>query len=114
METKKLQMPPKILMPDRTQNQFNDSLMQFLRVLAAHPLLQGTFLSVNGSTDISLVSGDNTLRHQLNHPVRGWFLVRSSAATTVYDKQATNDSPNETLILNSSSAAPVTATIYIF
>ena len=107
METQKLQIPPKILMPDRTQNQFNDSLMQFLRVLAAHPLLQGTFLQ-----NISLVVGDNVIRHNLNYPVRGWFVVNCDSQNIINTSLTENPDAKNTLILDASNDG--IATIYIF
>ena len=62
--------------------------------------------------DIALVSGDNTINHKLGRKLQGYIIVGINAAATIYDKQATNQMPQLTLVLNSS--APATAQILVF
>jgi len=54
--------------------------------------------------NISLAIGDNTINHKLGHNLTGWKIVRLRAASSIYDKQDSNQTPALTLILNSSAA----------
>jgi hypothetical protein len=61
---------------------------------------------------ISLVSGVNTISHKLGRKLSGWFVVRISAAITLFDSQATNLIQDKTLILTASG--PATASLVVF
>lgn len=93
--------------PDPLVNQLQTNIIQGLAPILKNPLIDGIILS-----GVSLISGDNTITHTLGRKLIGWCIVRQRAASTLYDKQDTNASPDKTLILNSSGAA--TIDIYVF
>lgn len=70
-------------------------------------LLQGRLM-----TGIVLTAGDNTINHLLSRKLVGWFPVGQTAASDFYDKQASNQMSDKTLILNSS--APCTCNLWVF
>ena len=78
-----------------------------LNPVLANPLVGGQLLE-----GIKLASGDNTIDHKLGRKLQGYFVVLNSAATTFYDKQATNPRPQLTLVLNASGAT--TVSLYVF
>jgi len=60
-----------------------------------------------------LAIGDNTINHGLGRDLKGWIIVRSNAAgVDPYDKQASNASPELTLVLT--SAAVATVDLWVF
>lgn len=73
----------------------------------ANPIVQGQILE-----NVTLVTGDNTVNHRLGRKLQGYVVVLNSAATTFYDKQATNPRPELTLIINASGAT--TVSLYVF
>lgn len=73
----------------------------------SNPLVNGSLL-----TNVTLAIGDNTINHLLGRKLVGWIIVGVSAASAIYDKQALNQMPNLTLVLNSSAGC--TANIYVF
>lgn len=78
-----------------------------LNPVLANPLVQGLLLP-----GVKLASGDNTVNHRLGRKLQGYIVVLNSAATTFYDKQATNPTPQLTLIINASGAT--TVSLYVF
>lgn len=70
-------------------------------------LIQGRLLQ-----NVALTSGDNTVNHKLGRKLVGWYPTRVRASATLYDKQDTNVTPAETLILNAS--AGVTVDLWVF
>lgn len=78
-----------------------------LNPVLANPLVNGQLAG-----PFVLVVGDNVLNHRLGRTLQGWIVVLNNAAVTFYDKQATNQYPNLTLVLNASGAA--TVTLYVF
>jgi hypothetical protein len=73
----------------------------------SNPLLQGQLL-----TQVSLKDGTTVVNHGLGRKLVGWFLVGITGAATVYDKQASNQTPQLTLSLVSSAA--VTVNLWVF
>lgn len=73
----------------------------------SEPILDGRLIS-----NISLVSGDNTINHGLGSKLRGYIVVMNSAAVTFYDKQSTNQMPSLTLVLNASGATTVSLWVF--
>ena len=71
------------------------------------PLINGNLIE-----GVALVVGVNTIDHQLGRILRGYIVVRSSAASTFSDGQATNSRPDIQLILSSSAAS--TVSIWVF
>lgn len=78
-----------------------------LNPVLANPILQGQLLP-----ELVVKSGNNTINHGLGRALVGYIVVGNSAAVTFYDKQATNQRPDLTLILVASGAA--TINIYVF
>lgn len=78
-----------------------------LNPVVANPIVNSLILK-----DIVLASGDNVINHRLGRKLQGYIIVGINAATTIYDKQATNQMPQLTLVLNSSASA--TAQILVF
>lgn len=78
-----------------------------LNPLLANLLVQGSVLS-----GITLIHGDNTINHLLARKLQGYIVILNSAAATFFDKQATNQRPDLTLVLNAS--AVTTISLYVF
>ena len=66
-------------------------------------LIQGQTLS-SGST--------STVSHNLGRNIKGYIVVKRSAAQHVFDVQDTNDNPNTTLLLTASGT--VTVDLWVF
>jgi hypothetical protein len=62
--------------------------------------------------DVVLAAGDNTVNHRLSRKLQGWIVIGITAASQIYDLQATNQTSDKTLILNAS--APCTVTLWVF
>ncbi len=75
--------------------------------MLGNPLTNGSLLE-----GVVVASGDNVINHGLQRPLQGYLVIMNSAAVTFYDKQATNQRPQLTLILNASGAA--TISLYVF
>ena len=71
---------------------------QQLDPLIASPLTNGQLL-----TTIALGSGTTVVNHKLGRKLVGWMIVGINGAATVYDKQATNQMPQLTLVQFSSA-----------
>ena len=85
----------------------NPKLAAQINPLLANPFVNGQILS-----SVVMKSGDNVINHGLGNKLQGWIVVGNNAATTFYDKQATNQSPDLTLVLNASGAC--TINLYVF
>ena len=92
---------------DELANRIQDNTKKAITQINSNALTSGTIL-----TSQSLKAGDNTINHKLGKNLSGWFIVRQRAAATFYDKQDSNSSPAQTLILNASAA--VVVDIYVF
>jgi hypothetical protein len=89
-----------------------DKNFEYLRRLSGEladiPILQGRLIEdqvLTGGTDM-------TIFHLLGRRLKGWFPVRISADTRIFDKQSTNASPDETLVLRSVNT--VTVSLWVF
>lgn len=87
----------------RVQNQIGSAL----DLISITPVLGGNLL-----TQISLVTGSNTISHKLGRNLIGWQIVRQRSLASIYDNQDNNKTPSLNLILNSS--APVVVDLYVF
>lgn len=68
-----------------------------------NPFLQNPSNNRSILKNVSLTTGTNTINHLLGAPLQGWNPVRVRASATFYDQQDTNQTPELTLILISSS-----------
>lgn len=78
-----------------------------LNPFLANPSLQSIILK-----DIALINGTTTINHLLGRTLTGWRIIRINAAATIYDKQATNQSPDLTLVLVSNAACTVSLEVF--
>ena len=79
-----------------------------LNPLLANPANQSSILQ-----NVSLKAGvNNVINHLLGQKLQGWTLVRKRASASVWDSQDSNQTPQLTLILNTS--ADVVCDIEVF
>ena len=79
---------------------------------AINPVLNNAFNNGLLLKDQSLAVGANVINHKLGRKLQGWVLTRVRAASSIYDTQDTNQSPQLTLNLQSSAA--VVVDLYVF
>lgn len=92
---------------DELINRIQDNTTKAVNQLSSNSLTSGSIVS-----SVSLSSGDNTINHKLGKTLTGWFIVRQRGSASIYDKQDSNKTPAQTLVLNSSAA--VVVDIYVF
>lgn len=78
-----------------------------LNLFLSNPSLQSSIL-----TGVKLSSGPNTINHLLGRKLVGWRIIGINQSASIYDAQATNPTPNLTLVLNAS--APVQVNLEVF
>lgn len=102
-------------MPSLPLQQTDDhdvSLMQTKWKSIIDPLLANPISSSFVLPRLTLASGDNVINHFLGRKILGWIVVGNNAATTFYDKQASNQQPQLTLILNASGACTISLLVF--
>lgn len=87
-------------------------LLQTDWVSKLNPLLARPTNNSSLLNDISLITGANTVNHLLGKKLQGWSIVRRNGPATIYDTQASNPSPELTLVLVAS--APTLVSIEVF
>lgn len=87
-------------------------LMQTSWASQLNPLISNPLNSISILKNVSLINGTNSINHLLGEKLQGWFIVGINGAASVYDTQATNLTPQLTLILISNAA--VMANIAVF
>lgn len=98
---------PQFQTDDKDVGLLQNTWAALLNVMLGNPSLQCNILS-----KVVLTTGDNKINHLLGRKLIGWRIVRQRASATIYDKQDSNQSPNLTLVLNSS--ANVTVDLEVF
>lgn len=88
------------------------SLLQTTWAALIDPIIGRQQNQSNILSSVSLVSGSNTVNHLLGRKLQGWKIVLQGAAASIYDTQATNQTPELTLILVSDN--PVTVSLEVF
>lgn len=78
-----------------------------LNPIIANALVQGQMIS-----GVALINGTTMVNHRLGRRLQGWFIVGIDAAATVFDNQASNQTPQLTLSLTSNAVA--TANVWVF
>lgn len=78
-----------------------------LNPVIANALLQGQMLQ-----GVNLINGTTQVNHGLGRKLVGWFPVGQNAQANLWDSQATNNTPQLTLIINSNAA--VTVSLWVF
>jgi hypothetical protein len=84
----------------------NPKLAAELNPFLANPILNGHQIAV------TMKAGDNVINHGLGGKLTGWIVVGNNAPTTFYDKQASNQQPDLTLVLNASGACSIMLYVY--
>jgi hypothetical protein len=78
-----------------------------LNPIIANPLVQGQLLQ-----NVALISGTTVVNHKLGRKLQGWFIVGINGAATIYDNQASNQTPQLTLSLTSNATANVALWVF--
>jgi hypothetical protein len=99
-------------LPNFNTNIIPLSMLQDRWSAILNPVISNPVSSSSILTDIKLVAGTNTVNHLLSRKLQGWTIVRIDAPATIYDSQATNGNPNQTLLLVSSAAATVSILVF--
>lgn len=87
--------------------------MQSQWAAAINPVLVNPLNNANILKNQSLVSGPNVINHRLGASLQGWSIVRMrGVAASIYDTQDTNQTPQLTLNLNSSTAVVVDLMVF--
>ena len=92
---------------DKDTRLLQDSVDATLRTITTLSILNGKLIR-----GFDLVSGDNSVDHGLDREPQGYFIVRSDAHVTIYDKLETDDFPTRQITLNASASARVDIWIY--
>ncbi len=95
-------MLPSFNTSDRILAMLQDQWASQINPVLANPLVQGRLIS-----NISLVTGSNTINTLLGRKLQGYIVVMKSANVTIYDTQATNPMPDKTLQLVASGPAAI-------
>lgn len=89
------------------------SLLQTTWATQINPVLDNPLVDGLLLTGVVLSLGSpTTINHKLGRKLQGWILVGINAAAVIYDSQASNQSPQLTLILNSSAACTVSLWVF--
>ena len=78
-------------------------LLQTKWASALNPVLKNPIVNGVLSQQITLTTGNNIVNHRLGRPLTGWYITRMRGVfAQVYDTQDSNQTPELTLLLNSS------------
>lgn len=78
-----------------------------LDVLLRNPSLQSRIIK-----NIPLAASTNSINHGLGRPLQGWRQIGLNGASSIYDEQASNQTPELTLILVSSAAVTISLEVF--
>jgi len=78
-----------------------------LNVMLGNPSLQCSILN-----NVALVDGTTVVNHLLGRNLQGWRIIGNNAGAVIYDKQASNQTPQLTLVLVSSAACTVQLEVF--
>ena len=87
-------------------------LMQTSWASQLNPLLSNPMSNASILYGVVLASGDNVINHKLGQKLIGWNIIGRNSAASVYDKQATNSTPQLTLVLNASAAVTINLAVF--
>ncbi len=76
------------------------------------PVLSNPLIAPVILPGVVLYSGTNVVNHRLGKKLTGWIVIGNSASTTFYDKQASNQQPQLTLVLNASGDCTVSLLVF--
>lgn len=98
---------PQIQTPDTLLNRIQSLWAGIIEPFLNNPTNKGQLVS-----GVVLAVGSNTISHGLGRPLQGWKVVRINAVATLYDTQASNATPESTLLLTSSAVATITLEVF--
>lgn len=90
-----------------TLPQMQSTWSTLIEPIISNQINQGSLL-----TNVNLISGTTIVNHKLGRKLVGWIIVGIDGAATVYDNQATNQTPQLTLSLTSNAA--VSCNLWVF
>lgn len=76
------------------------------------PVLKAPITQGRQIDGVVLASGTTMINHRLGEKLRGWVVVGSNGIANIYDQQASNPTPNLTLILISDAIVTVSLWVY--
>lgn len=76
------------------------------------PVLSNAILKGQQLDGVALISGTTVVNHRLGRKLQGWMIVGINGAASIYDTQASNQTPDLTLSLVSNAA--VTVSLWVF
>lgn len=90
-----------------TLSQLQNRWATILDPVVKSPIVNGSQLS-----NIKLTTGNNVVNHKLGRKLQGWIVVGIDAVSSLYDTQATNQTPQ--LTLNLVASADVTVSLWVY
>lgn len=98
---------PLVSTNDKDLSQLSTKWKSILDPVIASPITQGSILS-----NIQLANGTTVINHLLGRKLVGWLVVGQNALASIYDNQASNQTPQLTLSLTSSAAVTVNLMVF--
>lgn len=98
-----------------TQFQNDDRVFQMMQnswATELNPLLTNTSLKSIILPNVVLVTGSNMVNHRLGRKLQGWRIIRQRSAASFYDTQDSNQSPQLTLVLVSSTSVSIDLEVF--
>ena len=87
-------------------------LMQTKWASILNVLINNPSLNSNIINNVSLVSGKNVINHLLGRNLVGYRIIGKNAVADIYDEQASNQSPNLTLVLRSNASCMINLEVF--
>jgi hypothetical protein len=84
---------------DRILHMMQTKWASILNIFVSNPSLNSQLIE-----NVSLINGTTVVNHKLGRKLTGWRVAGINGAATIYDKQASNQMPQLTLILVSNAA----------
>lgn len=88
------------------------SLMQTKWKSILDPLLGNLSSQSSLLPNVALNNGTTVVNHMLGRKLIGWSIVGINGAATIYDQQASNQTPQSTLVLISNAAVTVSLEVF--
>lgn len=88
------------------------SLLQSNWSALLDPILGRKQNQSNVLSDVELINGQAIVNHKLGRKLAGWKIILQDAKASIYDKQATNQTPELTLVLISDAATTVSIEVF--
>lgn len=87
-------------------------LMQTTWAQQLDPVISNEIVNGQLLQNQPLINGVTVVNHKLGRKLVGWFVVGINGAAIVYDSQASNQTPQLTLVLNSNAAVSVNLWVF--